>query len=1075
VDNDNVILLKDNIQDICRNLPKGNFGDIMIVGGGISGIQAALDLGTAGFKVYLVDTAPTIGGHMAQLDKTFPTNDCSMCIESPKFVECNRHPNIEIMTYTEVHSIEGKAGDFKVTLLKKPRYVDLDKCTGCTVCAEYCPVTYPDQFNQDISKNKAIHIYFPQAIPLKPYIDDSCLYLKEKKCTVCQAVCKNNAIDFNQTGEKVEIKVGAVILSPGFEPFDPKVREEYHYGDFENVVTSMDYERLLCATGPYEGEILRASDRKHPHNIAWIHCVGSRQVYSDQRLLPREGVALTAPPGEGATRAPLIAGGNSYCSAVCCTYTQKQVILTKDHDAEAHCTIFHNDVRSYGKDFERFYQRTEKLPNIQFIRSYTSIVKEDPVTKNVTVRYSTPDNGVKEEEFDMVVLSVGLNPPRDYKEFARKCGIELTSHGFCKVNPFNPMETSRPGIFISGAFQGPIDIPESVVTGCGAGSQCGELLDYRRGNLSKERIYPPERDVSQEEPRVGVYVCHCGANIGRIVDVPSTVEYALTLPNVVHAEESLFICSTEAAAMLAKDIKERGLNRVIVAACTPRTHEPLFRDTLREAGINQYYYDMANIREHCSWVHSKEKEEATEKAQDIIRMSVARTCHLEALQEFDLPVDKRALVVGGGIAGMTSALSVANQGHEVHLIEKNNELGGTARRIHYTLEGMDVQVYLNDLIGKVYQHPSIQVYTNATITGVAGYVGSFTTKVKSDKGMSEIKHGAAIIAIGADVYTPTEYLYGQDERVVTHLELEEKIAAADEKVVNAESIVMIQCVGCRNEERNYCSRLCCSESIKNALLLKERKPDMEIYVLFRDVRTYGLKEDYYREAAGKGVKFIRYEPEDQPQVKPGKSEDGRSVLKVTATDFILNKKLELDADIIALAAAVIPSADRKEISGLFKVSLGPDEFFQEAHVKLRPVDFGAEGIYLCGIAHYPKLISETVSQAYGAAGRALTLLANDTVVASGSVCKVDEDRCISCGACITACTYGAIEFYETPQGRKAKVIPVLCKGDGLCNPKCPTRAISLKHYTDDELFNQIIAAAPQRDVVEHADAAVGNA
>jgi heterodisulfide reductase subunit A len=793
----------------------------------------------------------------------------------------------------------------------------------------------------------------------------------------------------------------------------------------------MDYERLMCATGPYEGEILRASDKKHPHKVAWIQCVGSRQV---------------------------IPGGNSYCSSVCCTYTQKQVILTKEHDAEAECTIFHNDIRSYGKDFERFYQRTERLPGIRFIRSYTSIVKENPKTKNVTLRYSTPDDGVKEEEFDMVVLSVGLNPPAEAKDLAETFGIELNHHDYCKINPVNPMETTRPGIFVSGAFQGPIDIPESVFTASGAGSQCAQLLDYRRGKLAKERIYPPERDVSKEEPRIGVFVCHCGANIGRVVNVPDAVEYCKTLPNVVYAQEQLFSCATNCAKEITDMTKEKGLNRVIVAACSPRTLEPLFRDTVREAGLNQYYYDMANIREQCSWVHSKEKEEATGKAKDIIRMSVARACLLEPLQEIDLPVNKAALVVGGGIAGMTCALSIANQGHEVHLVEKEKDLGGTARRIHTTLEGLDVQAYLRDLVRKVNQNPSIHVYTDATITGAAGYVGNFVTKVKSDRGVTEIKHGATVIAVGADVYKPAEYLYGEDDRVMTHLELEEQINKGDEKVVNAESLVMIQCVGCRNEDRNYCSRICCSESIKNALRLKEINPKMDIYILFRDMRTYGFSEDYYRKAADQEVKFIRYEPQDEPEVKAGESDEGRPVLKVTATDYILGNRVEIDADIISLAAAVIPSAGSKEVSQLFKVTLGPDGFFQEAHVKLRPVEFAADGVFLCGIAHYPKLISEAIEQAYGAAGRVLTLLSHDTVIASGSVCQVDEKKCMGCGQCISVCTYSAIEFRETRQGKKAVVNPVLCKGDGLCNAKCPTGAIQLKHFTDEELLAQIDAA-----------------
>jgi heterodisulfide reductase subunit A len=944
-----------------------------------------------------------------------------------------------------VNSVEGEVGNFKVTLTKKPRYILEDKCTGCTTCVEYCPAKYPDQYNQEISMNKAVHIYFAQAIPLIAYIDESCLYLKEKKCRICVGVCKNNAIDLNQTAEKKEIQVGAIILSSGLEPFDPKVKKEYHYGEFANIVTSMDYERLLCSTGPYQGEILRGSDMKHPHKIAWIQCVGSRKVT----------------PGE-----------NSYCSAVCCTYTQKQVIVTKDHDADVECTIFHNDVRSYGKDFERYYERTEKLPGVRFVRSYTSIVREDPETKNVTVRYSTNEDGVKEEEFDMVVLSVGLNPPTDVKSIANIFGIELSPHDFCKTNPVNPMSTNRPGVFVSGGFQGPIDIPESVFSASGAGSQIGELLDYRRGNLAKERLYPLERNVCEEEPRIGVFVCHCGANIGRIVNVPETVEYCKTLPNVVYSQEQLFSCATNSAKEITDITKEKGLNRVIVAACSPRTLEPLFRDTVREAGINQYYCEMANIREHNSWVHSKEKEEATQKAKDIIRMSVARACCLEPLQEFNLPVDKAALVVGGGIAGMNCALSIANQGHEAHLVEKNTELGGIALRIHSTLDGLDVQEYLRDLITKVYQHPLIHVYHDAKILDAKGYVGNFATTVKSDRGFTEIKHGAAVLAIGADLYTPAEYLYGEDERVMTHLELEGKITQRDENIINAKSLAMIQCVGCRNEDRNYCSRLCCSQAVKNALKLKEINPEMDIYVLFRDMRTYGFNEDYYREASNKDIKFIRYEPQDLPEVEAGESDEGQPVLKVTVTDFILGKKLLLDADIVSLAAAVIPSESTKEIAGLFKVTLNPDGFFKEAHVKLRPVEFGTDGVYLCGLAHYPKFINETINQAYGAAGRVLTLLSRDSIVASGSVAEVDENKCVSCGACITVCNYGAIDFYESSQGRKARVNPVLCKGDGLCNTKCATNAIQLKHFTDEELLSAIDAAFPEEKIIQPIDAAV---
>jgi len=1005
----------------------------MVVGAGISGIQAALDLGDKGFKVYLVDKSPALGGKMAQLDKTFPTNDCSMCIESPKFIECARHPNIRILTYTEVDRLEGEAGDFRVTLTRKPRFIDEEKCRGCTMCTEYCPIKIPNAYNENLSMSKCSHIYFSQAVPLISYIDPTtCSYLKDGKCNICIGVCKNNAIDFAQKPERMEVNVGAVILAPGCEAFDPAARGDYGYGRIPNVVTSLEFERILCATGPYEGEIRRPSDGKHPKKMAWISCVGSRQV---------------------------IEGANTYCSSVCCAYTQKQVILAKDHDADIQATVFHNDIRSFGKDFERFYQRAEALPGVRFVRSYVSLGREIPETKNVTIKYTTVDEGVKEEEFDLVVLSVGLEPPADVQALADKFGIKLNDHNFCLTEPGNPIQTSREGVFVSGAFQGPVDIPESVVSASGAAALSSQLLAYRRGKLAQDRIYPSERDAMNQEPRIGVFVCHCGANIGRVVGVPSVVEYAKTLPCVVHAQEALFACSTDTARIIADTIREKGLNRVVVAACTPRTHEPLFRDTLREGGINPYYFEMANIREHCSWVHSREPELATSKAKDIVRMAVARASHLQPLQEFQLPVDKRGLVVGGGVAGMTAALSLANQGFETYLVEKDKEFGGIAGRIKYAIDGMDVPSFVAETVRRVNQHPLIHKYLDTTVVDATGYVGNFVTKVKTGSRIREIHHGVTIIATGAEEYKPTEYQYGKDDRIMTFLDLEDHVVADDPKVVGAQTAVMIQCVGCRQKDRNYCSRVCCSSAVKNALKLKEKNPAIDIYVLYRDMRTYGFREDFYRLAAEKDVKFIRYDADDKPEVEIV-DEGGVKVLRVSVTDQLLKQRFSLDADVLALAAAVVPSATNAEIARLFKVPLNLDGFFQEAHVKLRPVDFAADGVFVCGTAHYPKHIPESISQAYGAAGRAASVLCRDTVVASGAICEVDENKCISCGACISVCQYGAIEFIDTPQGKRARVNPVLCKGDGLCNAKCPTNAISLKHFTDEEIMSQIDAEVP---------------
>ena len=1008
---------------------EGKIGAVMVVGAGVSGIQAALDLANSGFKVYLVDKSPAIGGKMAQLDKTFPTNDCSMCILSPKFIECARNPNISIITNTEVESVDGEAGNFKVTLLKKPRYVDEEKCTGCPICSDYCPVKIPDAYNENLIPQKCIFIPFPQAVPTIAIIDPTqCLFILRRECQICVPVCPPRAIDLHQQEKKLEIEVGSIILAPGYETFKPQLQSEYGYKKLSNVVTSLEFERIMSASGPYRGEIKRPSDRKSPKRIAWIQCIGSRDTTV----------------------------GNTYCSAVCCMYAIKQVILAKEHDSELEATIFHNDIRAFGKGFEQYYERAKNTPGVRFVWSKVSILRELPGTKNVVIRFRVNGTELKEEEFELVVLSVGLTSSPGIRELADKLSVELNPYGFCNRYSLSPIETSRAGIYVSGVFHAPMDIPDSVTMASGAASLSAQLLSERRGTLVTEKEYPPERDVTGEPPRVGVFICRCGTNIARGVDVPRVVRYAKSLDDVVHAEENMFSCSIDATTQLCETIKEKGLNRVVVAACTPRTHEPVFQETLREAGLNPYLFEMANIREQCSWVHARDKRAATRKAQDIVRMAVAKARLSKPLKQLPMGVNHSALVIGGGISGMVSALSLAEQGFEVHLVERSEALGGIARRIHYTLEGGDARAYLQELMTRVYENPSIQVYTEANITEASGYVANFTTKltVGPQKVVNEIAHGVTIVATGAEEFKPTEYLYGKDPGVLTLLELEAEIVSGSERITQCHNLVIIQCVGSRESERPYCSRVCCSQAIKNALKLKEINPEMEVYILYRDMRTYGFKEDYYRKAAEQEVKFIRYDLDDKPEVE-AIQEKGQNILRVSVTEPILGQRLVIDADILALGVAIVPPADNRELSQLFKLPLNEDGFFLEAHMKLRPVDFATDGIFMCGLAHSPKFIDESSAQAQAAASRTATILVKDFVTAEGIICSVKEAICSGCGICELVCPYKAIQLDR--EKKVAKVSEALCKGCGTCGAACPSGAISMNHFADEQILAQIEA------------------
>jgi heterodisulfide reductase subunit A-like polyferredoxin len=851
------------------------------------------------------------------------------------------------------------------------------------------------------------------------------------ECHLCVDACKPGAVDHDMAPAEERLEIGAVVLAPGFALYDPKRSPEWGYGRYANVITSLEFERMLSASGPTRGHVARPSDGAEVRRIAFLQCAGSR----DQQ--------------------------HHYCSSVCCMYATKEGMLAMEHVPGVEVHIFQMDMRAFGKNFDAYYRRGREK-GLVYHNCRLSVVRQDPKTQEVILKYQAEDGTLVEEPFDTLVLAVGMEPPEHVAALVEATGIELNEHGFARQEPFHPMETSRRGIFVCGAFAEPKDIPDSVVQAGGAAAAALAVLGAARGTLVEPPVFPPETMVRPEdEPRIGCFVCSCGSNIAGVVDVTEAVEYAKRLPNVVHAENTIYSCSADALRLIQERVQEQDLNRVIVASCTPRTHEPIFRDTIRSAGLNPYLFEMANIRDQDSWVHAGEPDAATDKAKDLVRMAVSRSRLLFPLETQSQPFNHNALVIGGGVSGMTAALNLADQGYHVYLVERQETLGGRLHKIHDNALGGDVRAFLVDLVHRVDAHKRVETLAGWQVTRHKGYVGNFKTTVQETDGPRQrmIEHGVVIVATGGEEYAGPAYGLGTHPRIMTQEELEARLSANALDQPELKQVVMIQCVGPWDEPSTagqtpefYCSRVCCTVAAHNAAKLRERYPDAQVYVLHKDVRTYGFREQVYTEARERGVTYIRFDDAHKPQVQ---QTDGR--LSVAARDPFLDMPLTLEPDILVLSAAMVPPAGTRELAEMMRFACTIEGFMLEAHLKLQPVDFPTEGAYLCGAIQYPKFIDEAIAQAKAAAARASAILSQDELKVGGQVAVVEAEKCTGCLTCVRVCPYDAPIVDPELVGAggiqgAARIAPAACRGCGLCAGECPAKAIQLQHYRDEQVL-----------------------
>jgi heterodisulfide reductase subunit A2 len=979
---------------------------------------------------YINELAEKLGVSSGRLSKD-KDNDCilcGMCIRA-----CSELSKAEAISFTgrgvfrHVSTAFGK--------------ISAD-CILCGSCVSVCPTgsrlmdlaeisgekpqKLLSKFEAGMGSERAISRPFPQAVPNVPVINPkACLKLNKDGCGICEQVCEAGAIKYDDSDKTEKIDVGAVIVSPGFDEFMGKLKYDYGYSRFENVVSSIQFERILSASGPFAGHVQTPSDGKTPKKIAFLQCVGSRDISCR----------------------------NNYCSSVCCMYAIKEAVIAKEHVKNLDVTVFFMDMRAFGKDFDKYYERAKFEYGIKFTRARISDVKMNS-QENLEIQYTSQSENISVEEFDMVVLSVGIEPTAASRRLAGKLGIKLNSNGFIWNEPLNPLRTSKPGIFVGGTASGPKDIPETVVQASATACEASQILSNVRNTLTKEQVFPPETNVKNQIPRIGAFICHCGINIGGVINVSEVVEYAKHLKHVVYAEDNLYTCSQDTQDHIKDMIHKHNLNRIVVASCSPRTHEHLFQQTLKEAGLNPYLFEMANIRDQCSWVHMNEPDLATWKAKSLVKMIIAKAAELEPLQSASLDVTHSALIVGGGLAGMTAATAIADQGFKVSLIEREKTLGGNLRKLYYTFDNNDISAYLNKLEEKVANNKLINVFTHSELVSVNGFIGNFESSIKNNMGQNKkITHGAIIVATGGTESIPEEYCYNKNENIITQLKLSKILLDKSPryKIKPNSTIVMVQCVGSRETGNMYCSRVCCNTAVKNAIKTKELFPDVKVYVLYRDMRTYGFSEKKFQHARDLGIIFIRFEEDEKPVITNDKG------MTVKVQEKILGQELIINTDLLVLSSRINPDSQNANLAKMLKVPLNENGFFLEAHVKLRPVEFATEGIFVAGIAHSPKSVSETIAQAKAAAAKAATIISKEKYHGESKIARVNTNRCSACGTCIEVCAYKAIEIVsdERTKIKSAYVNPALCKGCGTCSSICRSASIDIGGITDDQVMRMI--------------------